>query len=45
MHVNTLHSALFLAAFVLFILAACPTGSRYRFEWFGVACLTLTWIV
>lgn len=43
MSVN-LHFLLYLAAVICFIIAACPTGSRFRFEWFGAAALTLTWI-
>ncbi len=40
-----LHLLLYVSAFVLFVLAACPTGSRVRFEWLAAAALVLTLIV
>jgi hypothetical protein len=39
------HHWLYIVAFVLFVLAACPTGWRVRCEWLGVAALVLTLIV
>lgn len=41
----TIDLALYVVAFALFVLAACPTGSRYRFEWAAFAALTLTLVV
>lgn len=35
----------FLAAAVLFVLAAVPTRSTVRFEWLGVALLVLAYLV
>jgi hypothetical protein len=40
-----LHTALFFVAFILFILAGCPTGLRVRLEWFAFALLTLAYII
>jgi hypothetical protein len=40
-----LHLVLDLAACVLFILAACPTGSRFQFQWFACAALALTLVL
>jgi len=37
-----LHALLYLVAFVFFIIAACPTGSRFRFDCFAFAALVLT---
>lgn len=42
--VLSLHALLYLLAFVFFIIAACPTGSRFGFQWFAAAALTLTLI-
>lgn len=41
----TLHVLLYLAAIVFFIIAACPTGSRFRWECFAFAALTVTLMV
>jgi hypothetical protein len=41
----TVHLLLYLLAFVFFIVAACPTGSRFGWQWFAFAALTLTLIV
>jgi len=41
----TPHTVLYLVAFVCFIIAACPTGSRFRFDCFAFAALTLTLLV
>jgi hypothetical protein len=43
--VLNLHGVLYLTAFVCFLIAACPTGSRFRFECFAFAALTLTLLV
>jgi hypothetical protein len=40
-----LHLVLYVVALVCFIVAACPTGSRFRWEWFGAAALTLTLVI
>lgn len=42
--VNLQH-ALYILAAVLFVIAACPTGSRVRFEWLAFAALVLSLIV
>ena len=41
--VITLHTLLCWLAVVFFIIAACPTGSRFRFECFAFAALTLAY--
>jgi hypothetical protein len=41
----SLHLVCYVAAFVCFIVAACPTGSRFNWLGFGLAALTLTLIV
>ncbi len=41
----TRHAALYFTAFILFILAGCPTGLRVKLEWFAFAALVLTLLV
>lgn len=43
--VLSLHALLYLLAFVFFIIAACPTGSRFNWMCFAFAALTLTLLV
>ena len=43
--VLSLHVLLYFLAFVFFIIAACPTGTRFGFQWCAFAALTLTLIV
>ena len=40
-----LHLVLYVAAFILFLLAAWPVGARFNLIAAGLACLTLTLIV
>lgn len=40
--VLTLRVVLVLLAFVFFVIAGCPTGSRFGWQWFACAALTLT---
>lgn len=40
-----LHGVLYLLAFVCFIIAACPTGSRFNWMCFAFAALVLTLLV
>jgi hypothetical protein len=41
----SIHAVLYITAVVFFIIAGCPTGSRFGFQWFAFAALTLTLIV
>lgn len=43
--IHSIHGLLYLLAFVLFIIAACPTGTRFGFQWFACAALTLALFV
>jgi hypothetical protein len=40
-----LHTLLVVVAFVLFVAAGCPTGSRFQLQWFAFAALTLTLVL
>lgn len=43
--VLNVHVLLIFLAFVFFIIAACPTGSRFNWMCFAFAALTLTMLV
>jgi hypothetical protein len=39
------HTALFIAAAILFLIAALPTTLRVRCEWLAFACLVVAYLV
>ena len=43
--VLNLHTLLIGIAVVCFLIAACPNGSRFGFQWFAAAALTLMLLV